>query len=69
MAISTDLERTIAAFQAEKTRIRVNADAELAAVDVRIALLRRARLKVDDELDQVADALQQAGLWPAQRTR
>ena len=67
--ISADLERAITALQAEKARIRANAETEMAAVDARIALLRRARLKVDDELDQVAEDLQQAGLWPTQRTR
>lgn len=62
--ISTDLDKLIAHEEAEIARIQAQCDRDLADARARVHLLRRARKRVDPELDVLAADLQKAGLWP-----
>lgn len=64
MALISRLDAGIQALEAEKIAIGRRRDAEIAAINARLDLLRRARLKIDDELDKIYGELVAAKLVP-----
>ena len=62
--ISAELDALITAQEAEIARIQTQSAADLQAAKDRLQLLKRARGKVTDDLDDLADTLRANGIWP-----
>jgi len=62
--ISDELDKLIAAQEAEIARLKTQARADEDAAKERLALLKRARTKVGPDLDELAEELRRAGVWP-----